>query len=117
MLDYKKVKDYIEHKNKIKLTPMQLQILKAIIRGDVIYTARGIGRSILYNGYADYLKDRIAKDTDRSIESTEYDSIFTASMLQEDDIVKGSRLKDTINNLKENFPERFYREFECKFYQ
>lgn len=115
MLDYKEVKEYIEIKNKIKLTPMQLQILKAIIRGDVIYTARGIGRSILYNGYADYLKEKIGKDTDRTISNTEYDSIFTASMLQGDDIIKGSRLKDTVERIKNVSPEMYKRDFECNF--
>lgn len=94
---------------------MQLQILKAIIRGDIIYTARGIGRSMLYNGYADYLKEKVGKDTDRTIKNTEYDSIFTASMLQGDDIIKVSRLKDVVENMKQTCPEHFKRDFECEF--
>lgn len=115
MLDYKKVKEYIEKKNKIELTPTQLQVLKAIIRGDIIFTARGIGRSLLYNGYADYLRDVIGKDTDRTIGSTEYDSVFTASMLSNDDIMKGFKFSEVIDMLKLQCPERFLREFECKF--
>lgn len=115
MLDYKQVKEYIENKNKVELTPMQAQILKAVIRGDVIYTARGVGRSMIYNGYADYLKETIGRDTDRTIKSTEYDSIFTVSMLQDDDIIKGSRLKDVIKNMKNICPEKFKRDFECNF--
>ena len=62
MIDAKEVKRYIEDKNNITLDPIQYQILKAIIRGDEVYTARGVGRSLLYNGYADYLKDVVAKE-------------------------------------------------------
>lgn len=115
MLDYKKVKEYIEKKNNIDLTFMQTQILKSIIRGDVIYTARGIGRSMLYDGYSDYLKEIIGKDTDRTIANTEYDSVFTATMLSQDDIIKGSKLSEVVDRLKRETPDRFLRDFECKF--
>lgn len=62
MIDVKKVKEYIEKKNRIELTPIQYQILKAIICGDTVYTARGVGRSLLYNGYADYLTNVLGKN-------------------------------------------------------
>jgi hypothetical protein len=115
MLNYEKVKEYIEKKNKVELTFMQTQILKAIIRGDVIYTARGVGRSMLYDGYADYLKSVIAKDTDRTIKNTEYDSVFTFSMLSQDDIIKCSRFKEVAERLKNEIPDKYMRDFECKF--
>lgn len=84
MLDWHEVKEYIEKKNNIKLTLSQIQILKAAIRGDVVYTARGCGRSTIYNGYADYLKDVISKDTDKNVKPEEFDSIFTVDTLMKD---------------------------------
>ena len=67
MIDVKKVKEYIEKKNNITLSPIQYQLLKAVVRGDKVYTPRQIGRSLIYNGYADYLVNVLAKGTDYSI--------------------------------------------------
>lgn len=106
---------FIEKKNNIKLCGTQIQLLKAIIRGDVIYTARGIGRSLLYNGYADYLKQVIAIDTDRTIGEDNYDNIFTLNILRNDDYFKGSRLIDVANSIKEKNTDMYNREFECHF--
>lgn len=105
MIDAKKVKQYIEEKNNIKLTSMQYQILKAIIRGDTIYTYRGIGRSMLYNGYADYLKDVISKDTDRTIALNEFDSMFTAQMLINN--ICDTKNEESIRRKFKIFPELF----------
>jgi hypothetical protein len=109
------VKRFIEKKNNIKLCGTQIQLLKAIIRGDVIYTSRGMGRSLLYNGYADYLKQIIAKDTDRTIEEDDYDSIFTLNTLRHDDYFKGSKLINIANDIKEKNLDMYNREFECHF--
>ena len=115
MIDYKNVKEYIEFKNNIKLAPIQVQILKAIIRGDEVYTARGAGRSMLYNGYSDYIKNVIAKDTNRNLNPDEFDSIFTFSMMCNDDYFKGQKIENCHKTLRETCPKRFLAEFECKF--
>lgn len=115
MLNTREVKEYIEKKNNITLSPTQYQILKAIIRGDVIYTTRGCGRSLLYNGYADYLKEVVARDTDRTVACYDFDSIFTASMLINDKIFKRNKVECMWDNIKKYSPEKFDREFECKY--
>ncbi len=113
MIDVKKVREYIENKNHIELTPIQYQILKAIIRGDEVYTARGVGRSTLYNGYADYLINVLGKDTNRKIVPGDFDSIFTASMMINDSYFQEHKIVDTFEQIKAISLERFNREFEC----
>ena len=76
------------------MTKIQKRVLKAIIRGDKTYIARGTGRSLLYNGYADYLKEVIAKDTDRTLYPDEFDSVFTLDMFTGDDYFKGYTLRE-----------------------
>lgn len=116
MLDWYKIKEYIEKKNNIKLTSNQTQILKAVIRGDVIYTARGCGRSLIYNGYADYLKEVVAKDTDRSILPEEFDSIFTVDTLMKDIInFKHGGEFSFLNKIKEKNPQMFKKDFMCEY--
>ena len=115
MINTKKVKEYIEKKNNIELSGLQYQILKAIIRGDEVYTARGIGRSLLYNGYADYLKDVLSKDTNREIASEEFDSIFTATMGLNDTVFNKTKTENTISKIKNVDVEIFNKEFECKY--
>lgn len=115
MLNVKKIKKYIEKKNNITLTSMQYQILKAAVRGDVVYTARGCGRSLIYDGYADYLKNVVGKDTDRTIAPSDFDSIFTNSMIVNNkEFTKNTR--DVWNRIKETNPERFDKDFECKYF-
>lgn len=114
MLNVKEIKEYIEKKNNITLTPMQYQILKAIVRGDVIYTARRAGRSLLYKGYADYLVNVISKDTDRTMPPEDFDSIFTGAMLA-NDIFKITRVNEAFDDTKQIKENLFLKEFECEF--
>lgn len=114
MLDWRKVKGYIEKKNNIKLSDWQTQILKAVIRGDIVYTARGCGRSTIYNGYSDYLKEIVGKDTDRSVSPEDFDSIFTANTLAEDPIFKKNKMNIVLDNIKEKNPYMYDRDFMCK---
>lgn len=109
MINANKVKKYIEEKNGIELAPIQFQILKAIIRGDEVYTARAIGRSLLYNGYADYLKEVVGKDTNREVKSDEYDSIFTADMAMNDSRFVKLGLERTFERLKRFDEEYLYK--------
>lgn len=113
MIDVKKVKEYIEKKNHTELTPLQYQILKAIVRGDEVYTPRGVGRSFLYNGYADYLINVVGHDTNRSIQPEDFDSIFTASMMEKDPVFKKHKIEDTFKSIRERNEDRFLRDYEC----
>lgn len=117
MIDAREVKRYIEDKNDIKLVPIQYQILKAIIRGDEVYTARGVGRSLLYNGYADYLKEVVGKDTNRKNRADEFDSIFTSDMVLNDSILDKNDigLKNLYDRLKNNNEKIFEKEYQCKY--
>lgn len=56
MLKASEVIKHIEKLYKVELMDYQKEFVKHVIRGDVIYTPRCFGRSIIYNGYADYLK-------------------------------------------------------------
>lgn len=57
MINLNDVIEFIENKSNIKLTHAQKLVLENIICGKTVYTPRCIGRSLLYNGYADYLKE------------------------------------------------------------
>lgn len=117
MIDAKEVKRYIEDKNNITLDPIQYQILKAIIRGDEVYTARGVGRSLLYNGYADYLKDVVAKGNNWNIKADEFDSIFTSDMILLDPVSSSENigLKHIYDSIKNDDEKMFEKEYQCKY--
>ena len=119
MLNFNNIKKFIEQKNNIKLTPIQCQVLKAIIRGDEIYTTRGIGRTMLYNGYADYLKEVAGRSTDYSVEPEDFDSVFTGSMMEKDpEMMKmwGDVYLDIkSNNSTALGKDSFNKEFECVY--
>lgn len=109
MLKTSEVIKYIEKKNNIELTDYQRDMLKHIIAGDVIYTPRNFGRSMLYAGYADYLKDVVGKSTDYSIDSNDFDKVYTykdAPTLYPDDLIE---------NIFDRSEEIFDREYACKY--
>ena len=53
MLKTSEVINYIEKMYDIKLMDYQKEFVKHIVQGDIIYTPRCFGRSMIYNGYAD----------------------------------------------------------------
>jgi len=111
MIELNDVVKYIETKNEIQLYDYQKEFLKHIIRGDTIYTTRCAGRSTLYNGYADYLKEKIAKSTDYSVGAKGYNKIFTyhdvaQEMPYPEDLFEELGLFDT---------DFFEKEFNCNF--
>ena len=55
MIKVSKVVSYIEKLYGVKLLDSQKDCLKHIIAGDLIYTPRAFGRSMLYQGYSSYL--------------------------------------------------------------
>ena len=62
MIDIDKVIDYIEKKNNIKLFDYQKTVLKELIKGNKVFTPRCAGRSVIYKGYADFLRDIESND-------------------------------------------------------
>lgn len=113
MLRVSEIVKYIEDKNEVTLTDVQVDILRHIIKGETIYTPRGCGRSMLYEGYADYLKNVVGKGTDYSIDPLDFDKVYRFSDIK----------KDTGMYYPENFAEnmkskdgfRFAKEFECRY--
>ena len=77
MLKVSEVAKYIEKLYNIELLDIQKDFLKHVIAGDTIYTPRCFGRSIIYNGYADYLKNVVGKSTDYSIDPVDFDKVYT----------------------------------------
>ena len=57
MLKVSEVAKYIEKLYNIKLLYIQKDFLKHVIAGDTIYSPMCFGRSMIYNGDAEYLKD------------------------------------------------------------
>lgn len=109
MLKVSEVITYIENKNRVNLTEYQKDMLKHIIVGDVIYTPRNFGRSMLYNGYADYLKDVVGKSTNYSVDPYDFDKVYTykdAPRLYPDDLVENISNKDE---------ELFNKEYACRY--
>ena len=64
MLKTSEVINHIEKMYDIKFMDYQKEFVKHVIQVDVIYTPRCFGRSMIYNGYADYLKNVIGKETE-----------------------------------------------------
>lgn len=79
MIKVNDVARFIEEKYDIKLYSYQRLILKAIIRGDTIYTPRGVGRTMLYNGYAEYLKSNQFDKQFTLNRQDDFDTVFTLS--------------------------------------
>lgn len=110
MINIENVINYIETTNHIKLYDFQKEILRHIIKGDIVYTPRCAGRSLLVEGYADYMKKYLCQ-TDYSHGKDGYDAIFT----YEDELPSKLITKKQCDELKETSPEIFKREMECKF--
>ena len=77
MLKVSKVIEHIERLYDIKLFDYQKDLLKHIVAGDVIYTPRSCGRSMLYDGYADYLVHVVGRGTDYSVNPNDFDKVYT----------------------------------------
>lgn len=77
MIKTSKVVAYIEKLYGVKLLDIQKDCLKHIITGDLIYTPRCFGRSMLYDGYAAYLKDIEGSRVDYSVDPIDFDKVYT----------------------------------------
>lgn len=102
---------YIERFSNIKLMDYQKDCLKHIIAGDVIYTPRCFGRRLLYNGYAEYLKNVVGKTTDYSVDPLDFDKVYNFK-----DVLENT-LQDKKKNEKvaDEKSKKFDIEYECKY--
>ena len=97
---------YIERLYNVKLLDIQKDFLKHVIAGDTIYTPRCFGRSMIYNGYADYLKNVVGKSTNYSIDPVDFDKVYT---------YKDVPLKTFYQRFKSENEEAFNKEYYCKY--
>lgn len=111
MLKVSDVVTYIENLYHVKLMDFQKDLLKHIIAGDVIYTPRCVGRSMLYNGYADYLQYVVGKTTDYSVDPLDFDKVYTCKDIIDNKLMSKEKLED----IKLKNPKLFDRDFECKY--
>ncbi len=111
MLKVSEVVKYIEGLYNIELIDYQKDFLKHIIAGDVIYTPRCFGRSILYDGYAAYLKNVVGKTTDYSVDPLDFDKIFTYKDIPENTLMDKRKMEEW----KLENPKKFAKEYECKY--
>ena len=110
MLKVSEVIKHIEKLYNIKLSDIQKDFLKHVIAGDTIYTPRHFGRSVIYNGYADYLKNVIGKSTDYSIDPIDFDKVYTYK-----DIPFKTFCPPDIERFKSENEEAFGIEYYCKY--
>ena len=103
MLKVCEVAKYIEKLYNIKLLDIQKDFLKHVIAGDTIYTPKCFGRSMIYNGYAEYLKDVVGKSTDYSINPDDFDKVYTYKDVPKD------------YNFANMDSDVFNREYNCKY--
>lgn len=111
MLKVSEIVAHIEKLYKVELTDFHKDLLKHIIVGDVIYTPRGMGRSMLYNGYADYLKNVVGKTVDYSVDPLDFDKVYTYKDIINEKLMS----KEEMENIKMKNPQMFSRDFECKY--
>lgn len=110
MLKVSEVVKHIEKLYNIELLDVQKDLLRHVIAGDVIYTPRCFGRSIIYNGYADYLKNVVGKSTDYSVDTDDFDKVYTYK-----DIPLKTFYPSDIERFKLENEEKFNREYYCKY--
>ena len=114
MLKLSEVVTYIEKKNNITLLDKQKDMLCHIIKGDVIYTPRCFGRSMLYEGYADYLKNVVGETVDFSVDPLDFDKVYTI-----DDVINtplfGERMIGKLDELERKNKVKFDMEYKCKY--
>lgn len=111
MLKVSKVIEHIERLYDIKLFDYQKDLLKHIVAGDVIYTPRSCGRSMLYDGYADYLVHVVGRGTDYSVNPNDFDKVYTYK-----DVPIGKMYSNNIlEKWKKEDKTLFEKEYECKY--
>ena len=114
MLKLSEVVKYIENKNHITLLDRQKDMLRHIIKGDVIYTPRCFGRSMLYEGYADYLKNVVGKTVDFSVDPLDFDKVYTV-----EDVINtplfGGRMIGKLDEWERENKAKFDMEYKCKY--
>lgn len=111
MLKVSEVAKHIEKLYNIELLDIQKDFLRHVIVGDVIYTPRCFGRSIIYNGYADYLKNVVGKCTDYSVDPDDFDKVYTYK-----DVTQNTFYFADIDEVyKSGNEEKFNREYNCKY--
>lgn len=111
MLKVSEIVAYIENLYHIELMNFQKDLLKHIIAGDVIYTPRCVGRSMLYNGYADYLQNVVGKTTDYSVDPLDFDKVYICKDIIDNKLMSKEKLED----IRLKNPKLFDRDFECKY--
>lgn len=110
MIKVSEVVKHIEKLYDIELTEIQIDFLKHVIKGDVIYTPRCFGRSIIYEGYADYLVNVVGKSVDYSVSPVDFDKVYTYKDIA-DWLLSNKRLME----FKESNPAMFAKDYECKY--
>lgn len=111
MLKVSEVTKYIEKLYNVKLLDIQKDFLKHVIAGDTIYTPRCFGRSMIYNGYAEYLKNVVGKSTDYSIDPDDFDKVYTYKDVPRNTL----HVADIDKRFKSQNEEKFNREYDCKY--
>ena len=110
MINLNDVVEFIENKNNIKLTHTQKLVLENIICGKTVYTPRCVGRSLLYNGYADYLKEKVGNYVDYNAD--DYDITFNIILFLCDNEYNNFGIaKERLSEMAKDNPERFRKEF------
>lgn len=113
MLKVSEVVNYIESTRHIKLQDIQKDILKHIINGEVIYTPRCCGRSMLYDGYAEYLKNVVGKSIDYSVDPLDFDAVFTLDDIGRTNPLYGGFVQGNFDKWKNENTKMFNREYMC----
>lgn len=112
MLKVSEVVKHIEKLYGIKISDIQKDFLKHVIAGDTIYTPRYFGRSVIYDGYADYLKNVVGKRVDYSIDTDDFDKVYTLKNIPSNAIYISDIDYEKIKSINE---EKFNIEYECKY--
>lgn len=111
MIKTSRVVAYIEKLYGVKLLDIQKDCLKHIIAGDLIYTPRCFGRSMLYKGYAAYLNDVEAPKVDYTVDPLDFDKVYTYEDIPYDTLYSGTLLE----RCKEANIDKFNREYCGKY--
>lgn len=111
MIKVSKVAKYIEKLYGIRLMDVQKDCLKHIIAGDLIYTPRCFGRSMLYQGYASYLSNVEAPIVDYTVDPLDFDKVYTYA-----DVPRGALYSnELLECCKEQNIDTFNREYCGKY--
>jgi hypothetical protein len=101
---------YIEKTKGVKLFDIQVKFLDNLIQGKLTRVPRNFGKSMLINGYAEYLNHVL----DDYTEGYEYDDYISGEDVMKTNLLNRRIIEEAVQNAEENFQKEKHK-FETEY--